>query len=897
MSTPIRRQYLDIKRRYPHAIVFFRLGDFYETFDEDAKLCARELEITLTSKPMGKNLRVPLAGIPHHALDSYLARLISKGYKVAICEQMEEAGPGKKLVDRQVVRVVTPGTVLEGSLLDERANNYLAALAFAPAQAGGRPAEAPMRRVASATAERPTVGVAYVDVSTGEFAAAEVSATQLAAELARLRPAELLLAEGVEAPAGVDAPVTRLEPYWFDSEEANRVLQEHFQVASLEAFGLRELPRAVAAAGAVLRYVQENQRASLPTITALHTYNPTAHMVLDAQTRRNLELFAGGREGRKEGSLLAVLDQTRTALGSRLLRRWLGQPLLDITSLHERQDLVTFFFDDGLRRGSLREALGSVPDLERLVARVGAGIASPREVVALRRGLEAVEGVRQALAGQDAAASEDLPGQQAGSPEGKLLARLRPPTGVACEDVIRLIADAIADEPGATLEQGEVVRPGFSPELDQLRSLTRDVRRYLAELEAQEKARTGIKSLKVGYNKVFGYYIEVSRPNLGLVPDEYQRRQTLVNAERFITGQLKEYESQILNARERIAELESAIFRQVCAQVAAAADRVLALAAAVAEADAASALAEAAVRYHYVRPQLTEDDEIVIKDGRHPAVERALGEGEFVPNDTYLSNGESQIVVLTGPNMAGKSTYLRQVALIVLLAQVGSYVPASSARIGLVDRIFTRVGAQEDLARGESTFMVEMLETASILHNATPRSLVILDEIGRGTSTYDGLAIARAVVEYLHSHAERAAKTLFATHYHELVELAAFLPRVKNYNVAVTEEGGRVVFLRKIVPGGSDRSYGIHVAELAGLPRAVVQRAAEVLSSLEATHDGRTASAGRGRPRRRSPAEQLPLFGPRSPLLEELAALDVDSLTPLQAITKLYELKERAGDS
>jgi DNA mismatch repair protein MutS len=459
--------------------------------------------------------------------------------------------------------------------------------------------------------------------------------------------------------------------------------------------------------------------------------------------------------------------------------------------------------------------------------------------------------------------------------------------------VARLIADAVADDPGATLEQGDVVRPGFSPELDQLRSLTRDVRRFLAEMEAQEKTRTGIKSLKVGYNKIFGYYIEVSRANLSLVPDDYQRRQTLVNAERYITSQLKEYESQILNARERIAELESAIFRQVCAQVAAAADRILALAAAIAEADTTSALGEAAVRYHYVRPELTDDDEIIIKDGRHPAVELALGEGEFVPNDTLLSNGDSQIVVLTGPNMAGKSTYLRQVALIVLLAQVGSYVPASSARIGLVDRIFTRIGAQEDLARGESTFMVEMLETASILHNATPRSLIILDEIGRGTSTYDGLAIARAVVEYLHSHADRAAKTLFATHYHEMVELAAFLPRVKNHNVAVTEEGGRVVFLRKIVPGGSDRSYGIHVAELAGLPRAVIQRAAEVLSVLEASHNGRAVPS---RARHRQPAEQLPLFAARSRLLEELAALDVDSLTPLQAITTLYELRERARE-
>jgi DNA mismatch repair protein MutS len=880
VTTPIRRQYLDIKRRYPHAIVFFRLGDFYETFDDDAKLCARELEITLTSKPMGKNLRVPLAGIPHHALNSYLARLISKGYKVAICEQMEDPATAKGLVDRQVVRVVTPGTVLEGGLLDERANNYLAALAFGP--------ETPPRRSGGAATERPAVGVAYVDVSTGEFAAAEVSAAQLAAELARLRPAELLLAEGIELPAGVEEPVTRVDPYWFAHEEADGVLREHFQVASLEAFGLRDSPQAVAAAGAVLRYVQENQRASLAAITAIRTYNPTSHMVLDAQTRRNLELFSGGREGKREGSLLAVLDQTRTTMGARLLRRWVGQPVLDITALRSRQDLVTFFFEEGLRRGSLREALRAVPDLERLVARIGAGMASPRDVVALRRGLEGLEAVREALLEESAGGSADERRAPPASPAGELLARLRP-----CEDVARLIADAIADDPGATLEQGDVVRSGFSPELDQLRSLTRDVRRFLAELEAKEKERTGIKSLKVGYNKVFGYYIEVSRANLSLVPDDYQRRQTLVNAERFITSQLKEYESQILNARERISELESAIFRQVCAQVAAAADRILALATAIAEADTTSALAEAAMRHHYVRPELTDDDEIVIKDGRHPAVELALGEGEFVPNDTVLSNGDSQIVVLTGPNMAGKSTYLRQVALIVLLAQVGSYVPASSARISLVDRIFTRIGAQEDLARGESTFMVEMLETASILHNATPHSLIVLDEIGRGTSTYDGLAIARAVVEYLHSHADRAAKTLFATHYHEMVEMAAFLPRVKNYNVAVTEEGGRVVFLRKIVPGGSDRSYGIHVAELAGLPRAVVQRATEVLSVLEASQNGRAA---RGRARRRQPAEQLPLFAARSRLLEELATMDVDSLTPLQAITKLYELREQARE-
>jgi DNA mismatch repair protein MutS len=887
VSTPIRRQYLEIKRRYPHAIVFFRLGDFYETFDDDAKLCARELEITLTSKPMGKNLRVPLAGIPHHALDSYLARLIGKGYKVAICEQMEDPKQAKGLVERQVVRVVTPGTVVEGSLLDERANNYLVALAPA-----GEP-EASRGRRRRGDGDAAGAGIAYVDITTGEFAVTQLAGSEVAAELARLRPAELLLPDETDPPEGwppargEGASPTFLDAYWFDPDEARRLLLEHFQVASLEAFGCDAWPGAVAAAGAVLRYLQENQRASLSLVTGLSTYNATSFMVLDSQTRRNLEIFAGGRDGRKADSLLAVLDHTKTAPGARLLRRWLGRALLDITSIHGRQSLVTFFFESAVRRGRVAEVLARVPDLERLCSRVAAGIAGPRELVALRRGLEAVPSLREAMAGEGVEEREE--------PVRQVMSRLRP-----CDDVVALIADAIEEEPGATLEQGEVVRRGFSEELDRLRSLTSDVRRYLAELEARERERSGIRSLKVGYNKVFGYYIEVSKANLRLVPDDYQRRQTLVGGERFITTQLKEYESQILNARERIGELESAIFRQVCAQVSAAADRILALAAAIAEVDVFVALAEAAARYGYVRPEVTEGDEIIIRDGRHPVVERALtaatatpGQAAgFVPNDTHLSNGDSQIIVLTGPNMAGKSTYLRQVALIVLMAQVGSYVPAASATIGIVDRIFTRVGAQEDIASGQSTFLVEMLETANILHNATPRSLVVLDEIGRGTSTYDGLAIARAVVEYLHSRPELAAKTLFATHYHEMVEMASVLPRVKNYNVAVSEEGGRVVFLRKIVPGGSDRSYGVHVAELAGLPKAVVQRAWDVLADLEATHDGRGTPSRASR--RGPPPEQLPLLSPGAPILEELLSLDVDSLTPLQAITKLYELRERA---
>ncbi len=890
--TPIRRQYLDIKRRYPHAIVFFRLGDFYETFDDDAKLVARELEITLTSKPMGKGQRVPLAGVPYHAIDGYLVRLIAKGYKVAICEQMSDPATSKGLVERQVVRVVTPGTVVEGNLLDERANNYLVALA-PPGRRGRLDGPAGLAAGgASAWADpQATAGLAYADVSTGEFVAGEVATGALAGELARLRPAELLLPEGVAPPDGAETAVTALPTDSFLTEVAESALREHFAVASSEAFGLAEQSLAVAAAGALLQYLRENQQSSLSHVTRLQTYRPDGFLVLDAATRRNLELFAGGRQGKRERSLLGVLDLTKTAMGARLLARRLGQPLLDRAAVEARLDQVQHFFESAVRRGRAQEPLAQAPDLERLCGRVVAGLATPRDLVGLRRGLELAPSLREAASDDGATAAVR-----------ELAGRLRP-----CDDVVAAIAQAIADEPGATLEQGDAVRAGFSEELDSLRTITRDTKRYLAELEAQERERTGIRSLRVAYNKVFGYYIEVSKPNLSLVPGDYERRQTLVGGERFVTPQLKEHETRILSARERIAEIEEQVFRQVCGQVAAASGQVLALAAAVAELDVAVALAEAAVRYNYVRPELHEGDAIEIRDGRHPVVERTLTEGTptaasssaFVPNDTHLSNGDAQIIVLTGPNMAGKSTYLRQVALIALMAQAGSFVPAAEARLGLVDRVFTRVGAQDDLASGQSTFLVEMLETANILHNASPRSLVVLDEIGRGTSTYDGMAIARAVVEYLHNRPEVAAKTLFATHYHELVELARELPRVRNENVAVAEEGGQVVFLHKIVPGGADRSYGVHVAELAGLPKAVIQRARDVLAAFE---DG-------SRPARRRPAgvprEQLPLPSLRSgqglparpQLLDDLAALDVDAMTPLEALTKLYELRERAKES
>ncbi|HET6614748.1 MAG TPA: DNA mismatch repair protein MutS, partial [Dehalococcoidia bacterium] len=627
----------------------------------------------------------------------------------------------------------------------------------------------------------------------------------------------------------------------------------------------------VAACGAVLMYVRENQQASAGLITSIRAHRSDEFVGLDAHTMRNLELYTAGRENRREGSLLATLDLTGTSMGARLLRRRVGQPLIDITTINQRLDAVEHAHESALRRGRLLELLRAMPDLERLVSRIVAGMAQPRELVALRRGLELVPQLREALEqGSDARIAP-------------IVARLRP-----CEDVAAAVAQAIDDEPGATLEAGNVVRPGFSDELDGLRLISRDVRRFLAELEAGERERTGIKSLKIGYNRVFGYYIEVSKANAAAVPEHYERRQSLVNAERYATPQLREYESQILHAKDRAQEVETAIFRQVCAQAAAAAAQVLGTAAAIAEIDVACALAEAASRYGYVRPVLDQSDAIEIADGRHPMVERSLSAGAFVPNDTHLSSDGAQIVVLTGPNMAGKSTYLRQVAVIVLMAQMGSFVPATSARIGVVDRVFTRVGAGDDLTSGQSTFMVEMIETSAILHNATPRSLIILDEIGRGTSTYDGMAIARSVVEYLHNRPGLQAKTLFATHYHELVELAQHLPRVRNYNVAVAEEAGRIVFLRRIVPGGADRSYGVHVAELAGLPKAVVQRARDVLLELE---------SGDGAGRAREAASQLSLFAATPPddgLRREVAGIDVDAMTPLEALTRLYELRDRA---
>jgi DNA mismatch repair protein MutS len=751
---------------------------------------------------------------------------------------------------------VTPGTVVEPSLLEGNTNNYLA----------------------SVVVDKEQAGVSYVDITTSEFATTQLTISSLLPELERLRPSEIVIPTASEVTDSMlPASVTRLEDYRFELETASQALLEHFEANSLEGYGCAHLPLAIRSAGAILHYLQQTQKGALEQLTRLTTYSTESFMTLDAQTRRNLELFQSSRLGTVSGSLLSVIDLTKTPMGGRLLKRWLGQPLLDLAELKKRQDTIERFCENTIVRNKAITLLNRITDLERLINRIRCSIATPRELATLRRSLEVVPQIRAAL-------------EEANFPDW-LVSQIEP-----CDEAAALIGQSIVDDPPTSLDEGGVVRPGFSEELDQLRTSSKESKQYLANLERQERARTGIKSLRVGYNRVFGYYIEVSKPNLSQVPADYIRKQTLVGAERFFTPELKEYESLILNAQEKISELEFSIFRRVCQQVGAMGERILATADALAHLDVLSALAEIAVQHNYSRPELTSDDRIVISGGRHPVVERSLTDESFIPNDTYLSNEDNQLIILTGPNMSGKSTYLRQVALIVLLAQIGSFVPAESATIGLMDRIFTRIGAQEDLAAGQSTFMVEMIETANILNNATPRSLIILDEIGRGTSTYDGLSIAHAVAEYIHSHPKLGAKTLFATHYHELVELASFLPRVKNFNVAVSEDKGKVVFLRKIIPGGADKSYGIHVAQLAGLPRSVLHRAQEVLAELESDSHPRAAPKGQRRHKYEAPPQQIPFFGQKSPLFDELLKLDIDSLTPLEAITKLYELQQKAKE-
>jgi DNA mismatch repair protein MutS len=907
--SPVRAQYLQIKQQNPDAILFFRMGDFYEMFDDDAEIVARELEIALTRRDFGRSEKSPMAGIPHHAADGYVARLVSKGYRVAICEQTSDPALSKGLVDREVVRIVTPGTVIDPTMLAAKRNNFLA----------------------SVIAGRDAVGIAYIDITTGEFAVTQFQTVEpslaIQQEIARVGPTEVLVEANYNRPGnrkkrwlaavmsekqvtkvgsngnpnadipdldeeddttplakmleGVAGHVTPYDTRYFNEEDARHRLLQQFNVASLEGFGCERLPLAIRAAGAVLAYVQETQKGLLQQLTVLETYSTSGFMTLDPYTRRNLELFETGRSGSAKGSLLWVLDRTRSPMGGRLLRKWIGQPLLDVSTIQQRQEVIAELLDDTLLQARLAEALKRAGDVERLINRVRQRIATPRDLISLANGLRAATEVRTSISEE---AARNLPTLLT------IMQRL-----ANNDDIVTLIEGAIVEEPPVSINEGGIIRPQFSPELDQLKNASQNGRQWISDMEQRERKRTGIPSLKVGFNQASGYYIEVAKSHESRIPKDYVRRQTLKAFERYITSDLKEYETLVLNAQDRINKMENEFFVQLRADIAVhASERILATAHALAEIDVYLGLTEVATRQNYCRPTINDSDCIHIVAGRHPVVEQTQSESAFIPNDTNLSNTDAQICIITGPNMAGKSTYLRQVALITLMAQFGSYVPAEVATIGLVDRIFTRIGAQDDLATGQSTFMVEMIETANILHHATPRSLIILDEIGRGTSTYDGLAIARAVIEYLHNNKRSGARTLFATHYHELVEVAQLLPRIRCWNVAVTEEAGKVVFLRKIVPGGADRSYGIHVAQLAGIPRPVIHRAEEILEELERKGDARARRKAM-RDMTMPVAWQMTLFASEThPLIEEIKNLAVDELTPIEAISKLYELQQRA---
>src|SRR5271157_3013521 len=837
--TPIRQQYLEIKREYPNTILFFRLGDFYETFDEDAETVSRELDIVLTSRPIGKGQRAPLAGIPYHALENYLARLIEKGYHVAICEQIGDE-PIKGIFPRKVVRVVTPGTVTEPGLLPGDANNYLVSVIL----------------------DEKTAAVAYADITTGEFAATEMPSESLRAELARLHPAEILYPDNQTLNDGIAGHLTPFPAWRFEPGKCEETLLTHFKASTLEGFGLKGQSLAIRAAGAIIQYLKETQPDSLNLLSGFRYYSLNEFMTLDASTRRNLELEETLR-GEYKGSLLGVLDCTVTPMGKRMMHQWVSRPLLNIEKIKARQDGVQYFFERGMERAETRATLKPLADLERLVNRVMAGHAQPRDLVAMRSTLKELPEIVDVL--------------------GKLIAAL--PKIESANDEYTLLESSIDDDPPATLQNTGIIRSGYSQELDSVIEASKHARDWIANLEAVERERTGIKTIKVGYNKVFGYYIEISRGAADRAPENYIRKQTLVNAERFITAEMKEYETRVLNAEERIREIELRSFREVCATLSKSAHKLLGIARALAELDVLAALAEASALGGYVRPEVVEGSDLEIHEGRHPVVEQSLHGERYVPNDVIFEKGEI-VRIITGPNMSGKSTYLRQTALIVLMAQMGSFVPASSAKIGLVDRIFTRIGAQDEIHAGQSTFMVEMIEAANILHHATSRSLLILDEIGRGTSTYDGLSIAWGIIEYIHNHPHLRSKTLFATHYHELTQLADLLPGIRNYNVAVTEADGKVVFLHKIVAGGADKSYGIHVAQLAGLPAPVIQRANEIMLELEKT-SGHAVNINP------HAAQQAALFPETSPLLDELNLLDVNSLSPIEALNKLFEWQKK----
>ena len=857
MTTPARKQYLKIKSDHKDEILLFRMGDFYETFDEDARIISRELEIALTSREMGKGHKVPLAGIPYHALESYLTRLINRGFRVAICEQTSDPASSKGIVDREVVRIVTPGTVVEDSLLQQRANSFLMSIVMRGDEAG----------------------ISVVDITTSDFLTTQLKSDRIESEITRLSPKEILLGSewSDRITHSSNSVTTLVDISNFDPSNSVTKIKKFFGVDTLEPFGCDHLPLATQASAAIIEYLEIHQKEALLGMTNLQTYSVDEYMVLDRQTRRNLELFLAGRWDASESSLFSVLDRTSTPMGGRLLQAWIGKPLLNVEEITIRQEAISWFFDSETRRRSVIQLLKNISDLERLSTKVATRRATPRDLIGIVNSVSAIPKLLELLnRGNDS----------------KKIEFVRNIFGNH-SDLISLLSNALTDDPPITTGDGNSIRSGYSNKLDQLKDELTKNQKLMATLESDERDQTGIKTLKIGFNRVFGYYIEVSRSNLNSVPEHYIRKQTLVGGERYITPQMKELEAQILTGRNQISIMESEVFSDICDIVALEVATLKKSAEGLAIVDVLNSLAVIAQDQKYARPKLNHSGRIQIVEGRHPVVENITPQGMFISNDTDLNLEESQIIILTGPNMSGKSTYLRQVGLITLMAQIGSYVPAKSAEIGVVDRIFTRVGLQDDLTAGQSTFMVEMVETASILNQATRNSLIILDEIGRGTSTYDGLAIARSVAEYVHNNFNLGCKMLFATHYHEMTSLSNELPRAKNYHVSVTEDKGDVVFLRRIVEGGADRSYGVHVARLAGIPSVVINRAWEILRELEEDQGSVKLSASGDS----IEGVQLSFLDRPTHLAEEIREIEISDMTPLEAITKLYELQTKADQN
>nr|WP_089985596.1 DNA mismatch repair protein MutS [Clostridium sp. C105KSO13] len=870
------QQYMDTKSQYPDCILFYRLGDFYEMFFEDALTASKELEITLTGKNCGLEERAPMCGVPYHAVDSYLNKLVSRGYKVAICEQMEDPKQARGLVKRDVVRIVTPGTNLAAQALDEAKNNYLMCIVY--------------------IADR--YGLSIADVTTGDYFVTELpDSTKLLDEIYKFMPSEIICNESFYM-SGMDLDdlkdrlgiaIYSLDSWYFDDPVCREKLLEHFQVSTLAGLGLQDFDSGIISAGALLQYLLETQKNDLSQLTHITPYITGKYMMLDSSTRRNLELTETLREKQKRGSLLWVLDKTKTAMGARTLRKYVEQPLIELQEIEKRLDAVEELKNEAIGREEIREYLAPIYDLERLVTRITYGSANPRDLTAFRSSLEMLPPIRYIL--------EDM--------QSQLLSQIREDMDTL-EDLCTLIKEAITDDPPLAMKEGGIIRNGYSEEVDTLRRAKSDGKEWIARLEEEEREKTGIKNLKVKYNKVFGYYLEVTNSYKDMVPDYYTRKQTLANAERYITPKLKELEDTILGAEDKLYALEYELYSTVRDTVAGEVVRIQKTAKAVAALDVFTSLAQVAERGNYVRPDTNEKGVINIKDGRHPVVEKMIPNDMFISNDTYLDDKKQRISIITGPNMAGKSTYMRQVALIVLMGQLGSFVPAAAADIGIVDRIFTRVGASDDLASGQSTFMVEMTEVANILRNATSKSLLILDEIGRGTSTFDGLSIAWAVVEYISDTRLLGAKTLFATHYHELTELEGKIQNVNNYCIAVKEKGEDIVFLRKIVKGGADKSYGIQVAKLAGVPDIVTNRAKEIVEELSneditarvseiAAKENETKKLAKMKKYDEVDIAQMSLFDTvkDDDVLEELKTIDVGNLTPVDALNTIYRLQNK----